>query len=566
MKYRGVIGEQLPGSPEIVLFQAPAADIAAWSGIPQRRRVATSDGAVETAGFQREEKATRVADLATFMHDNRNVIQNPLLAATQDDGAISIDRHDDGTCDITINIPDLDSLSLEDLFLRILGGLEGRMPSLSERQPAPTVLQTLRKSLSVHVAPESATSAAQSEPEESNDNEDSVNATAVLFEEETQVVDFYDELKARFVILKELGASANQLESIGGFGRDFLESLVKPVVLVDGQHRLRGALKAIEEAADTDDGTQRIAELVDGGMSAAEAEWAYAREAGRVLPVSLLLDASPAEHVFQFVVVNQRATPMSPALLGTIVSTSLSQDELDPIRQRLRQAGIELESSRAIAYLSRAPESPFRGLVATGMGGDRPNALPWSVLGKLSEIFRHLQGGAPYHPPLIDSAKIWRDKLLPASGLIEESVQGEDRLKAWSAQDGPWRELFIRVFTRIRDKFGSMTDPNAGNYWGSTKSNLYNMVSLSILAADFFAFLRENNYALKDWAEVESVIDQWIGDLSSNYFARDWRMGGTKKDQPLIKKAWSEAWAEYRITRDRLPRIERYNPGSAKGA
>ena len=84
MIYRGIVVQQLPDSPEIVLFAAPASEIAAWAGVPQRRRVTTGDSSVETAGFQREQKAGRVADLAAFMRDHRNVIQNPLLAAIQD--------------------------------------------------------------------------------------------------------------------------------------------------------------------------------------------------------------------------------------------------------------------------------------------------------------------------------------------------------------------------------------------------------------------------------------------------------------------------------------------------
>ena len=60
----------------------------------------------------------------------------------------------------------------------------------------------------------------------------------------------------------------------------------------------------------------------------------------RRLPISLLLDDSPEEHVFQFVVVNQKATPIGRALLGTIVSTSLTAEELDKVAQRLTQAGI----------------------------------------------------------------------------------------------------------------------------------------------------------------------------------------------------------------------------------
>jgi len=49
----------------------------------------------------------------------------------------------------------------------------------------------------------------------------------------------------------------------------------------------------------------------------------------RLLPVSLLMNPNLEEHVFQFVVVNQKATPVGKALLGTIVATSLTESELN---------------------------------------------------------------------------------------------------------------------------------------------------------------------------------------------------------------------------------------------
>jgi hypothetical protein len=569
VKYEGVVVQQLPGGPKLVLFSAPAVDIAGWAGIPQRRRLGTGDEAVETAGFQREERQARVADIAAFMHNPANVIQNPLLAAVQDADHIDV-RETDGRCEIEITPPDISHLSLLELFERACAELEQRLPELAKRPTDVEALTRLRQSLRV-VESDSIASEPGSQDDEadaqSNDEEtipEEAETAIALFEEETQVVDFYDELNVRATILRELGADGEASESVGGFSRDFLESLVRPVVLVDGQHRLRGALLDIQDSADSVAGIARIADIVDSGVEADLATEQYAREVGRRLPISLLLSDDPAEHVFQFVVVNQKATPMSAALLGTIVSTSLTQDELDPIRLRLRNAGIELEASRAIAYLTRSPESPFKGLVATGVGGDRPNVLLWPVLGGLAAIVRNLEGGSPFHPPVIDYAKLWREGLFQKSGLVDASLTGPERLAAWSAFDGPWRKLFIKLHTKIRDKFGDQTDMASANAWGSTQSNLYNKISLTIMTADFFNYLREETQALENWEAVDEALEGWIGELNATYFARNWRMIGTKKDQGTIKKAWSEAWAEFRITK-RLPRVERYNPGGSKG-
>ena len=163
--------------------------------------------------------------------------------------------------------------------------------------------------------------------------------------------------------------------------------------------------------------------------------------------------------------------------------------------------------------------------------------------------------------PTIDYAKKWRTESLPVTGLIPTDVLPENRREYWSAIDGPWRQFFLKLHTAIRDKFGETDDMAASNAWGTTRSNLFNLISLSILSSDYFAFLTERRYDLKDWTEMDESIQDWIGDLNPIYFSRDWRMRETKKDQPIIRKAWAETWHEYRVMRDRLPRVERYNPG-----
>ncbi|GAB40094.1 hypothetical protein GOSPT_088_00080 [Gordonia sputi NBRC 100414] len=81
---------QVAGSKPLVLFGAPATDISEWAGIPQRGRLDDS----ETAGFQREENPNRVRELSEFFADSANVVQNPLLCATQDSSAVTFSRND----------------------------------------------------------------------------------------------------------------------------------------------------------------------------------------------------------------------------------------------------------------------------------------------------------------------------------------------------------------------------------------------------------------------------------------------------------------------------------------
>jgi hypothetical protein len=103
----------------------------------------------------------------------------------------------------------------------------------------------------------------------------------------------------------------------------------------------------------------------------------------RILPISLLVTSGPPNMCSKFVVVNQKATPIDRVLLGTIVSTSLSNDELSRVGKRLENAGIELEQSKALTYLSRNPSSPFKDRVERRLTGEPEGRLPWTVLGSI---------------------------------------------------------------------------------------------------------------------------------------------------------------------------------------
>lgn len=555
---------QTPNSKPLILFGAAAPQVGRWVGIPQRGRL---DGG-ETVGFQRQENEGRVRELAGFFAEPRNVVQNALLCALQDATKVTFTPSGRGSSfgELEIEAEDLSQLTLLGLINRVIARLTARVPSL-ESQPIDPSRQAeiLRRASEVHEL-------VGSDDEEDYENDDAGEAEEggepagdesdgdvadVLLTDETQLVDFYQELRTRAEALGRLPDGTDPEEFLG-FTKDAMISYLQPIVLVDGQHRLRGAIKAAEDAANSEAGREAVRQAMDGGASAEDAAAQLIAANSRELPVSLLLDDSPSEHVFQFVVVNQKATPMGKALLGTIVSTSLSKDELQPVADRLRNAGIHLEDSQAVAYLTRATESPFRGYVQTGVVGDSGSHLQWTVLKSLTAIFRELRGGKLYHQT-VDYADKWRRRQLGDSALVADGSDADEQYALWSAPDGPWRSVFIRFFTLIRDRFGDV-DPNAHNAWGNTESNLFNKVSLTILAADYFQFLCDGAQTLNSVDDVDSTVASWLDEVNNTYFARDWRLGGLKKDQAPVRKAWASTWFEYRKDPTRLPRTENYRP------
>jgi hypothetical protein len=539
---------QTPESKPIILFSAAAVDIAQWAGVPQRRRLADE----ETSGFQREENRSRVRELTKFFHDKRNVTQNPLLGALQDVDRVTFEEQAPGSPFGTLKITydDYADVPLLELLRRLTHRLEQRVDFLNnsavdEGRVAQLIELESARGNELPASTDASDEDLDNDASASDDAGSDDDAATVMLADETHLVDFYTELKGRIRVLEHL--NIQDADEIQGFTKEALLGYLRPIVLVDGQHRLRGAVENAKILTGTPEGEKYILDAVANGTDPDEAENQLLAKQSRHLPFSLLMDESPSEHVFQFVVVNQKAIPMGKALLGTIVSTSLSREELQQVAGRLRQAGIRLEDSQAVAYLTRAEESPFRGFVQTGMDKDRPDLLKWSVLQGIVSIFRNLRGGRPYHES-VDYTKAWRDNYFLLCGLVGGESDTE-RFEDWSRPDGPWRDVFIRFYVNIRDYFGDTNDADTWNSWGSTaKSNLFNKVSLTILACDYFDYIYTQAEPLGSLGDVDRTFMEWLkgGRVSKSYFNRDWKLEGLKKDQRTVMVKWSKNWHEYR--------------------
>jgi hypothetical protein len=557
-KYKALGTEQVEEHGTLVLFSAPVHHIVRWAGVPQRQQW----GEDETIGFQRDLTESRVSQLADFFAFERNVMQNPLLAAVQDESEVtwrptgsSSGRERPGT--LVIKSTDRSKVPLVELMNQVLARLEGRDAELAGFTVPAQRLDELRR---LH---DDGTGDRAEDLEEEPEDEDSENdqGTGVLgdvfYDTTSHLNQFYAELKARALLLDEIGSHTS--ETFLGVTRDALEAYLRPVLLVDGQHRLAGAMRALEVALASPEVRKEMASRVKKGDSAAAVSTETQDRLARHLPVSMLMSAEAAEHVFQFVVVNQRATPIRAALLGSIVATSLADDELEGVATRLKQAGIPLEVSRAVSYMTRVATSPFYGLVKRGVPGENAELLEWNVMGQLIAVFRDLRGGRLWGQPT-DHADRWRRRELPKAGVAAAYAanDAESPFDYWSQHDGPWRECFIAFWDAVRQTLGS-EDEDAHNAWGKPRrSNLFNKVSLHILQADFFQFLSDRGLGISDAEEVPELVVEWLADVDTQYFARDWQLTGVKRDSTGIRKQWAWIWTEYRKDPQRLPRVDRY--------
>lgn len=566
--YPAIRLRQTPDSSDLVLFAAPATDIDKWSGVPQRERLGAN---TEAIGFQREENPKRLEELAAFFGNPKNVIQNPLLCASRDSSRVVFEpteaSADASVGSLTIDWEDLSTLSLLDLLRSVRVSLEQRLSALAGQKASESKLARLKeRANSEHpdIGPQATdvdsedSSPTTAEEQAEADEATQPAATSALFSGETHIADFWEEITARIQLLEESAATFDG-DSFLGFSKEAMISYLQPVVVVDGQHRLRGAILAADQAVNSETLQPEIEAAIDSGRDPDDVIQELRQREARLLPVSILMESAPAEHVFQFVVVNQKATPIGRALLGTIVSTSLSADELEGVSERLEAAGIPLEDSQAIAYLTRHADSPFKDLVEKGLTNEgRPDLLQWNVLGSLVAIFRELKGGRIFGEK-VDYADKWRRNHLETSGIVASSPPGQSKFEYWSSQDGPWRDVFIAFWGAVRDRLAVVDDKDAGNYWGSPRtSNLFNKISLTILAADFFQYITDTRREINDLNDVRGYVDEWLDEVKNTYFSRDWKLGGIKKDAPGTRAQWAYLWVQYRKDPQQLPDIRNF--------
>lgn len=561
--YRAIRLRQSTSERRIVLFNAKAPDIEQWAGVPQKKRFGESS---ESTGFQREQNAVRVRNLEAFYSQPDNIIQNPLLCALRDAPPSIVEFQADAsqndpnteTGTLTIDLTLFADMSLEDVFRSVRESLQKRVQELASRVPSERKLAEIRARAkeSGIIPPAEIDGDLGIEGSGGEQQEEGASAESVIFEE-SHIFEFWEEVAVRHIVLEELRKSGAPFsgDALLGFDRAAMISYLKPVVLVDGQHRLAGALKAAERELDEPSAQQVIEREISAGRSSQDVSSRLLLERSRCLPVSLLMTTSPEEQVFQFIIVNQKATPIGKSLLGTIVSTSLANEELGRVAGRLRSAGIRLEESQAITMLSRLQESPFRNLVERGLTGDAKDLLQWSVFGGLIAIFRDLTGGTLFGQKN-DYADRWRKKYLDSSPIAAEFQKHGygSAFEYWRSLDGPWRPVFIQFWTKIRDTFGDTSDRDRFNYWGRPRdSNLFNKISLTILAADFFQYLVDTKTELKAADDVPGLVDDWLEDVNRGYFNKDWNLGGVKKDSVGIRNQWAALWTEYRKSPTSLP-------------
>ncbi|HTR13725.1 MAG TPA: hypothetical protein VMI72_10870 [Roseiarcus sp.] len=263
--------------------------------------------------------------------------------------------------------------------------------------------------------------------------------------------------------------------------REILYSILRPAIIVDGQHRVFGGAGA------------------DENMHFA---------------VCAMPESNWSESVYQFVVINETAKPIKPAFLSSIIATSLSAEEIASVYDRLRTSRIDVERAEVMEQINTDPSSPFKNMIDFEVEGS-PGFLQFPGMARLAREFQNIPSS---HSILLPDGS-W-------DGVNEDLVSH-----------------FFAFWTGIRRYFDSKDErlwrmPSADN-----PNNLLKIVTLQEiqgLMLDNWADSRM--IRLKSPADTEEAAFRFWTDFPAACFTDEWRQKGlqTSVGRRILRDAITE--------------------------
>jgi hypothetical protein len=387
-KYEVIAFRQQVKSPIQVAFVAHAGEILSWAGIPRK-----SDEML--TGYQRFLDEKRVdGQILPFFQNSENCSPTAIIVALRKDSTLghcklaneSIAPGEIIKTTLTI-LFDEASVQTDELFESALRYVNNRL-SQSPSEPESVVVEE--------------------EQEEDTDNSESDDETS---DDDTLVHLGTSTLERMKQLLDDRNNWRNP-----NFRKSIIE-FVKPVMLIDGQHRTSGAAKIGEN--------------------------------GLPFVVCGLYDVPWTEQVFQFTVVNLKPKRLPPSTITAIAGLSLTRSEQDDVETRLRQAGVRMAEVSMMSLVAYADESPFADLVDMNIGSrtENKNRLGYTTVKRLS---------APWYRATRKSFT------LIAKEIVNTNNQTTAR-NEWREQRY-WFDFFCAFWDTVRAQYSSdLWTKNEGN-------------------------------------------------------------------------------------------------------
>jgi hypothetical protein len=504
--YRAIKVTQQPGAPVFYMTSVPAGELLEWCDVPR----AKGD---YMAGYQRALDDRRIQDLAEYLRlSPSNIVPGAVIVAIDADYV-----------DVEGSFEDLYVLSVaEDTrdFDAKLSELWGQFTTrLSEEELASAEIQYQAAddlSGSGHLS----TSGDESEG-------DSESGGGVV-EDPTESADFTDALEAAESREEEL-----EDEDTGVFPSSYLASLAKELsaavtdwgsLPADRQEAIRGYIEGVSKPGLIIDGQHRVF----GAKNVSEHDV--------ILPVVLVPGLAFAEQVFQFYVLNSKARPLKPTELRRIVSTSLTNEEIDDLYQRFKTAGIDADEARWTLELNTHPVSPFKSLIDFGFG-EHGTVIPENVADQVVRSFMKMPK-TRYRQLITPLGERWDDPEL--------------RL-----------EIFFWFWNAVKHEYSDAWDEAMEMARSGEKAQLFMKVALltlqQFLLDRFVTALpfrsASDDPPLMSESEVQGMVKSVLTNLPQQFFTREWKMKqiDTTEGRKSLYAAMEAVWNRQGTVDGRMP-------------
>lgn len=259
-----------------------------------------------------------------------------------------------------------------------------------------------------------------------------------------------------------------------------LVSLLKPAMIVDGQHRVMGAYGSANSPI--------------------------------TFNVCAIKDANWIEQVFQFVVLNKLARPISSSFLTALLNTSLTNIELEEIEPRLETVAIKNTDRILMKYINFVETSPFFNMVA--QPGDMAGA---DNSGKLSDKGMLRIAKRWYN---LANSKKEIEMFLPAIG---ETGLTKGRAK-WRALD-TWSLYFYAFWDVLKEKYAS-----DGVWEKRPRNNLLYIVTLTALQDLFLSKKADADSVFANVEDFKTQVAKFFENVPGAFFL-NWEATGLQSGQ-----------------------------------
>jgi hypothetical protein len=250
-----------------------------------------------------------------------------------------------------------------------------------------------------------------------------------------------------------------------------MESLSRPALVVDGQHRLWGAASATREV---------------------------------MLPVVAIPHCSWIDQIYQFVVINEMAQKVETSLLTDIFGSSLTRSEQAAVRSKLARTRVDVEGRIAAVVASRDPSSPFYDMVQLKIDGDEP--LDRSAFLSERTIRVLIDGSSQRH------SLGWRTDDDFYQKFVARTFPNRQDWDSWT--DGAWKRYWLEFWSIVGEYYNDQAkkikkDP----LWTrGQQTNLTKAVTLRQMQSLFMVKCIER---MNEIDNTESILLETLGETDA---------------------------------------------------